>query len=505
MGGFIIDTNDPDEKSYIPDSPELSLTANGVAILAELGELPQLSKEFIDDKSKADNIAKILVLMQVSWFIIQSIGRMASHLPLALLEVTTIAHIICAFMTYGFWWHKPLDIRHPTKLSGKWVRPLCASMWMFGFVKNGWGQTPQEPEIDRILHYRHVQCNTQDATWRSTAELCGEDGHILIPMESIHSLEGTGLIHSRGSTESIRSLESVTVDDFTPGSPSLFADGTFSDGLDLGIISLKGTRTARYILVCEAGFLIDDTEAEIIESFTLREDEMLFPLCFGPKPSTNDSENRDALKDYTPIEILVNTTTAERWRLTAKCLKEHPELWREYEQIESWPGPDEQLAVYSYSAHKLDRSFVNRSIPNNPWKDLLDKEKSSHYSNMFSWLSFVIYGAIHAAAWNEDFPTNREQLYWRVSSVCIIGFGLLMPGILLLARLGTLLGRNRGGLLRRILHVLVAMIGVISFITGIIVYLVSRSFLLVQAFITLRKAPVAMYRTPEWTQLIPHF
>jgi hypothetical protein len=62
MGGFVIDTNDPGEDQYITESPRLHLTANGVAVLAELGHLPPISKDFILDKSKADHFAKALKL-----------------------------------------------------------------------------------------------------------------------------------------------------------------------------------------------------------------------------------------------------------------------------------------------------------------------------------------------------------------------------------------------------------------------------------------------------------
>ena len=40
-------------------------------------------------------------------------------MPLPLLELHTIMHVLCAVAMYGFWWHKPLDVRHPIDLGEK--------------------------------------------------------------------------------------------------------------------------------------------------------------------------------------------------------------------------------------------------------------------------------------------------------------------------------------------------------------------------------------------------
>jgi len=66
MGGFAIDTNDPGTHPYIKGSPRLTVTAQGAPILAEHGRLPDIFKDFIDGKSKADEIAKSLAMLQVT-------------------------------------------------------------------------------------------------------------------------------------------------------------------------------------------------------------------------------------------------------------------------------------------------------------------------------------------------------------------------------------------------------------------------------------------------------
>ena len=71
----------------------LTLTARGVAVLAECGHLPHVREEDIEDKSKANNLAKSLVVMQALWMLLQVLGRLIARLPVTLLEVNTVAHV----------------------------------------------------------------------------------------------------------------------------------------------------------------------------------------------------------------------------------------------------------------------------------------------------------------------------------------------------------------------------------------------------------------------------
>ena len=92
-GGFAFENGD-DAAQYLPNGcRRLTLTARGVAFLANCGHLPNVSKAEITDKSKANNVAKALVIIQASWMLVQVIGRLLARLPVTLLEVNTIAHV----------------------------------------------------------------------------------------------------------------------------------------------------------------------------------------------------------------------------------------------------------------------------------------------------------------------------------------------------------------------------------------------------------------------------
>lgn len=55
--------------------------------------LPDVPEEDIKDKSKADALAKSMVLLQASWMMLQVIGRLVARLPVTLIEVNTVAHV----------------------------------------------------------------------------------------------------------------------------------------------------------------------------------------------------------------------------------------------------------------------------------------------------------------------------------------------------------------------------------------------------------------------------
>jgi len=93
------------------------------------GILPDISLETINDKSKADGLAKTLALVQASWLILDSISRWAQSLVVTPLELNAFAHAICALLVYCLWWHKPLDVNEPTKIDVEPIHSLAAIAW----------------------------------------------------------------------------------------------------------------------------------------------------------------------------------------------------------------------------------------------------------------------------------------------------------------------------------------------------------------------------------------
>ena len=114
MGGFVVDISD------IHDNvTRATLTPAGVLSLAEEGHFIDISDQDIQDKSKADILAKSLVILQVTWICLQCISRKVAGFPLTPLEIHTLVHAACASIMFALWFRKPLDVRAPTQVTGE--------------------------------------------------------------------------------------------------------------------------------------------------------------------------------------------------------------------------------------------------------------------------------------------------------------------------------------------------------------------------------------------------
>lgn len=97
-------------------------------------EIPDLSLKDIKDRSKADWLIKAISISQITWFGIQIIARAALHLPVATIEIFTLASVSCALCTYFIWWSKPYSIMR--SMPFKTTATLAAlddakSRWMY--------------------------------------------------------------------------------------------------------------------------------------------------------------------------------------------------------------------------------------------------------------------------------------------------------------------------------------------------------------------------------------
>ena len=70
----------------------------------------------IEDRGKSDWLAKSLVLLQTSWFVMQCIARAVEHLPITHLEIVTLAYAAMNFVIYFFWLNKPLNVNRPVRV-----------------------------------------------------------------------------------------------------------------------------------------------------------------------------------------------------------------------------------------------------------------------------------------------------------------------------------------------------------------------------------------------------
>lgn len=109
-------------------------------------------------------------------------------------------------------------------------------------------------------------------------------------------------------------------------------------------------------------------------------------------------------------------------------------------------------------------------------------------------LGGVVFGSVHVAGWNFDFPTPVEQKLWRISSLAIAFLlpVIFLPVLLILSGFASFLNRAPWS----------KAVQLWGLILGVL-YVASRLYLLVEIFRTLVFLPPGAY-VSTWTSNIPH-
>ncbi|KAL9072914.1 MAG: hypothetical protein Q9161_003285 [Pseudevernia consocians] len=133
MGGiaFEIPENLPKSKEFLPSNTCGTWFVNPWMIdalsLDETGRrevLPNLSKEEIESKSKANGVAKALHTRKLNSCAV------AQRIPISLLELNTFGHAVCALLVYLLWWEKPFEVDYPTMIQSHILWDFLALQWM---------------------------------------------------------------------------------------------------------------------------------------------------------------------------------------------------------------------------------------------------------------------------------------------------------------------------------------------------------------------------------------
>ncbi|KAK7015120.1 hypothetical protein VNI00_019218, partial [Paramarasmius palmivorus] len=110
----------------------------------------------------------------------------------------------------------------------------------------------------------------------------------------------------------------------------------------------------------------------------------------------------------------------------------------------------------------------------------------------------TLFGAIHCVPWNFQFPTQTEQLFWRISAG---GLVVLPTGAAVMTVILTELMKRCGEGIEDFLRWIIIITGMLLLP---IAYFVARVILMVLALMELRDLPPSAYQTVQWTTFIPH-
>lgn len=176
--------------------------------------------------------------------------------------------------------------------------------------------------------------------------------------------------------------------------------------------------------------------------------------------------------------------------------------------IETYPVIREQCLSHSHHQdrclHFKSEELLVHRVQNWPWDDLL-RDVGGLVVGMILWLACFAYGAIHAAAWNDHFPTVAEQWLWRSSSLYIGFCGGLWIVLNYVAQAYKPMNSFWEGWMdgggkwwqNVIISIPVALCG------SSLVF--ARAFIVIEAFVSIRELPAGAYDTPTWSLVFPHF
>ena len=102
-GGFVLQAR---------DSYPFPVTAKQIQYLitSKYMDVPAITRAEIWDKSKADRFAKYVACLQAGWLVLQVAARAVQHLPITLLELSTVVLISCTAVTFFFWFCMTLSL-----------------------------------------------------------------------------------------------------------------------------------------------------------------------------------------------------------------------------------------------------------------------------------------------------------------------------------------------------------------------------------------------------------
>ncbi|KAH8427939.1 uncharacterized protein LDX57_005643 [Aspergillus melleus] len=168
MGGFAMETRYQTRGGEEHTLRRL-VTADGISILARIGQLPTITLSDIEERSKADIFAKSIVVGQIIWFALQVFGRLGQNLPVTPLETHTAIHVGCTILVYIIWFHKPYNLTQSVVVKGPQAQNIGALFSFHDISRDVYRQQWSRYEEERIQYWktRVIQASRGESTFSS--------------------------------------------------------------------------------------------------------------------------------------------------------------------------------------------------------------------------------------------------------------------------------------------------------------------------------------------------
>ena len=146
---------------------------------------------------------------------------------------------------------------------------------------------------------------------------------------------------------------------------------------------------------------------------------------------------------------------------------------------------------YHVDTHERSKNMASQIFSSFDWAG------AGYIRPLIMFLTFLVYGAIHALAWQYHFPTNAEGTIWRLASIATAASGLIVTLAILRGRLWELgMTPTWHFRTRSLLHFIMYVLYLVA--------IAARSFLVFESFRALPNSPASIYEVPRWTAYIPH-
>ncbi|KAM0558087.1 hypothetical protein ACHAPJ_005254 [Fusarium lateritium] len=479
MGGIVLDVSNLHDEYTL-----LTLTPEGLLYLAKKRHFIDVSDPTIKDKSRPEAFAKIVVVFQVIWMVLENCSRLDVGLPVTIVEGHTLIHVVTALAMYTLWFKKPLNVCGPTVVNHVAFEDHIALMLMRCTRLGGKASASRERQphrqedlpiryqliiaVLRLIGVRELAQDFEDKCFKlKRLTMRGSDTsesaylmNYLARGKEVKTEETKRVLQRGGENPRSTSPDAVTVLPETnyqgPEAPKIASE----DATGLRIHSSQlydqshGDATpCRYIHVPEGQ-----------ESIGLIRSGQHLTCGIGPV----------FFRDNT-IAIELSTKTVRRWEQAANVIQ------------------DDHVGINDPAYYFMDGQLSNLPLPGG------QGIKSLRTRDMFILVLvfFVLcagYGGVHCLAWNADFATQLEKNLWRIACV-----DLVLAGVLYFILLAFFLAAEDNGA-HAVAHVVIVTLGLGHFA----IYVAARIFLVVEAFISVRHLHVEAYETVGWVSWIPH-
>ncbi|KAK5745728.1 hypothetical protein LTR17_001229 [Elasticomyces elasticus] len=445
MGGFAIDLAAFDE-NLVPGKPErLRLTVDGLKLMTKFDPtlLPDVSREAIQDKSKASPLAKTIVCLQALWFCVQCITRLIQGLSISLLELNTFAHALCAFVIYGLWWNKPLDVEEPLLLQRAGIEHLTAALVMLDIVS----ARPLEFSRGFEAEYGHGRRRTALARARLTFTRLG-------------NIDCVGMEYPDDKPVLMMGASNDATKVARPGLEFRLAEFSPFHQRKQKHVPLSAYHTERNMVLLKSHYHLHGFRIVV---------KSLEPNAPRPDSSVWLTQN------------------------DVQCMKLACELAVQYPSM-----------AIAFSRSPLDDSVgtPHLVLRSKNWPSLGTWNSSGvqlHSKAILAGftLAGVVYGMIHLSAWNAPFPSVSQMWLWRASPITLIS----SPVFLIIGLMGDYDANESDG---NVCSLFCAPFSFAFMVIGVLCYVTARTYLVVECFIGLSHLPPDAFLVPHWSRYFPH-